>query len=354
MLVLFDENYECIINHDKRIHLGDMLCELLNYDPNIIRQLQNELVSIFRCLDPASDDIYEGTVYHYASLMKEKLFMLKVYRMQMQKLPFYNYNNDDNSDLEAVFKAFDVFMDDMYSQLAQQEPDILIPDAAVSYSPHAYHAAVAKITDFINMVYRTQERFRHIVEACLIYDSKPVGIKPTEKLKEYGLEKFNKQIIPLISDSHSQFPPLALTYGFAADNGHTVLLPCYDLVSLPQYIYHEFMRLVSANLYLRRCKNCGKYFVIYGERILEYCNNIPPDSAKPCSAIGPAKLYNQKVKQDPILEVYTRAYKKYVARKRSGSISEKEFKDWTVKARRLRETAYKLKISPEIFAGWMK
>lgn len=353
MLVLFKENHECLINQTTRIHLGDMLCELLNYDSNIIRQLQSELVSIFHCLDPASDDIYEGTVYHYASLMKEKLFMLKIYRMQMQKFPYYNYNND-NRDLEAAFKAFEDFMDDMYSQLAQQEPDILIPDAAISYSPHAYHTAVAKITDFINMVYRTQERFSHIVDTCLLYDAEPVGTKPVDKLKEYGLEKFNKQIIPLLSNSHSRFPPLSLTYEFAAKDDHTTLLPCYDFVSLPQYIYHEFMKLVSANLYLRRCKNCGKYFVIYGERILEYCNNIPPDGAKPCSAIGPTRIYNQKVKEDPILEVYTRAYKKYVARKRAGSISEKEFKAWTVKARRLRETAYKMKISPEVFSGWMQ
>lgn len=354
MLVLFNENNQCLLNNTTKIYLGDILCELLNYDPNIIKQLQNELASIFRCLDPASDDIYEGTVYHYAALMKEKLFMLKIYRMQMKKLPFYNFNNDDNNDPEAAFKAFDIFMDDMYSQLAQQEPDMLIPDTAISYSPHAYHAAVSKIIDFINMVCRTQERFIHIVDTCLLYDAEPVGIKPVAKLKEYGLEKFNKQIIPLVSNSHSQFPPLLLTYEFAADDDHTALLPCYDFISLPQYVYHEFMNLVRANLYLRRCKNCGKYFVIYGERILEYCNNIPPDSTKPCSAIGPSKLYNQKVKQDPILEVYTRAYKKYMARKRSGNISEKEFKAWTIKSRRLREAAYKMKISPEVFAGWLQ
>jgi len=355
MLISFNENYECLINGTSKIRLGDMLCELLNYDAESIIQIHSEMGSLLHSLDPTSDDIYEGTVYHYAALMKEKLFMIKIYRMQMKKLPFYRFNQDNNNDLDAAFSPFDNFMDDMYSQLSQQEPDILIPDADISYSPDSYHEATASINNFLSIVYRTQECFRQIVDTCLLYDAEPVGTRPLNKLMAYGLDKFNKQVIPLVNNTHAaSFPPLSLTYEIAGDDENQLLLPCFDFASLPQYLYHEFMKMVAGNLYVRRCKNCGQYFVIYGERILEYCNNIPQGSTKPCSAIGPSKLYNQKVKDDPILEVYTRAYKKYVARKRSGSLSEKDFKAWTVKARRLRETAYKMKITPEIFAGWLQ
>jgi hypothetical protein len=60
------------------------------------------------------------------------------------------------------------------------------------------------------------------------------------------------------------------------------------------------MKPVGLNLHIRNCKYNGTCFGVYGERILEYCSDVPAGETKPCSVIGPARLFEEKVKHEPI------------------------------------------------------
>ena len=42
-----------------------------------------------------------------------------------------------------------------------------------------------------------------------------------------------------------------------------------NINNIAQLMYHEFMNMIMRGHSLRRCKNCGKYFVQYGEVQLE-------------------------------------------------------------------------------------
>ncbi len=298
MLVFFKENYDCVIKDKATIRLGDTLCDLLNTNIESLQALEKRAIDL----------LSEGNEETYTTQMKLII-------TEMQKLPYNKYSND-----------FDVLSG---SQAHNKKP-------------------LEKITSFISTTYKCSIFFRTIVDKCLLYD---LNAKPIKRLMQYGLNKFNMEADKAIKYSGTaEAPSLSLFYEIVEDK----LLQCFSFVTLPQFAYHEFMKMISLNLTIQKCKNCKDYFVIFGERIIEYCSNIPKGQSRPCSVIGPATLYGQKVKNDPILKIYTRAYKKYVARKRSGIISADEFKEWTVKARALRDKAYAEKTPPEVFAEWLQ
>lgn len=352
MLVLFKDNYECVIKNTATLRVGDMLCELLNFNMFDLEFLELELNQLLKSIDLSSTEnkeLCEDTVSTCSAFLDSKIKQIEPFKIKLAKLPFYKYTKD----VDNVFNLLYEFIDAIRNQLNHCNPDIYFIDAQISYDINLYKEAFAQILAIIGTAYKCKIFFTQVTNDCLLYDS--VKEKPIKRLQKYGLDKFNEEASMAIKYTRAiELSPLSLLYEISGDDDNPVLLECFDFTTLPQFIYHEFMKMISLNLHVRKCKNCNKYFVIYGERILEYCSNIPEGETKPCSIVGPARLYEKKVKNDPILEIYTRAYKKYVARKRSGSITPEEFKSWTVKAKELREKAYSENTSPEIFAEWMQ
>lgn len=354
MLVLFKDNYECVIKDIASLRVGDMLCELLNFDMFDLKVLEIELIPILKSIDLLSNENKEScedAVSNCLAFLDSKRKELEPFKSKLSKLPFYKYTNDVDSAFNLLFD----FMDGIHSQLKHSNLEICFLDAGISYDSNLYKTAYEKIVLILGTAHTCRNFFAKVTNECLLFDSDSSNEKPIKRLKKYGLDKFNEEAGMTIKYTRAtELPPLSLLYEISGDDDNPVLLECFDFTTLPQFIYHEFMKMISLNLYVRKCKNCNKYFVIYGERILEYCSNIPTGETKPCSIVGPARLYEKRVKNDPILEIYTRAYKKYVARKRSGTITPEEFKSWTVKARELREKAYSENTSPEEFTEWMQ
>ncbi len=86
------------------------------------------------------------------------------------------------------------------------------------------------------------------------------------------------------------------------------------------------MEILSSDLHIRVCENCGNYFIPASRSDEIYCNRILP-SGKTCKMVG----YENKVKDDIILREYRKIYKTQHARKQrykgDGDISER-FNGW--------------------------
>lgn len=354
MRVFFKENYDCIINGNTTKKLGEMLCEVLNLDMLQLERLDREIASILNGINLLADnkkEMYEGTVINYMTILKLNLERIVPCKEEMKRLPFYMYTED----VDNAFNLLNQFIDGLLYQLKTRQPKDLILDVQLVYEHELYDEAAGKITRLIKTTSKCNVFFRAAVDACLLYNPNSTEDNSIRRLAQYGVGNFNTQVGDLVSYANDKIAVAQpLVYETVEDNDGLSLLQCLDFKTLPQYIYHEFMKMISFNMHVRHCKNCGKFFVIYGERVVEYCGNIPEGEQKPCSVIGPSRLYEKRLKDDPILEIYTRAYKKYVARRRSGSVSTDEFKAWTIKARGLRDKAQEENVSPEEFTVWMK
>ena len=59
---------------------------------------------------------------------------------------------------------------------------------------------------------------------------------------------------------------------------------------------------------IRRCQNCGQYFIPQNLKETKYCNEIFEETEKTCRQIGKELAYKKSLKEDKILDLYRRRY----------------------------------------------
>ena len=96
---------------------------------------------------------------------------------------------------------------------------------------------------------------------------------------------------------------------------------------------------VSKGFVLKRCANCGRWFLQAPGATYAYCAGpVPEQDVKACREIG-VSSFRSKVENNDVWRVHQRAYKKYFARIRSRLMTNGEFEVWFHQAASLRDAA---------------
>lgn len=123
----------------------------------------------------------------------------------------------------------------------------------------------------------------------------------------------------------------------------------YELTRLDEMLSLELEQMLTLDLRVKRCKNCGRYFVLKGNYPTDYCDKIPPGKNKPCQLIAATNNYARKLDECPPLALYNREYKRLHARMRTGSLPAEQFADWKKKSKRLRDDCVEGKLTEQAF-----
>lgn len=107
--------------------------------------------------------------------------------------------------------------------------------------------------------------------------------------------------------------------------------------SVSDFLYFEFDCLYSNNLKIKRCKNCKKYFVLKGDYSTDYCDRIPEGEKFTCKKIAATRSRKNKVKSNPILKEFEKAYKRNYARQSNHKITQEDFRLWVESAAKERD-----------------
>lgn len=128
----------------------------------------------------------------------------------------------------------------------------------------------------------------------------------------------------------------------------------YVVHSLEDLLKYEVYGMTQAEKRIKRCKNCGRYFVIDKGNV-EYCDRIAAGETKPCSEIGKSRTYEQKIaKGGTAMALYRKAYKTHFARIRSGTMTKEQFDIWKGEATVKRLFVESGDMSLDEYAGWLK
>lgn len=128
----------------------------------------------------------------------------------------------------------------------------------------------------------------------------------------------------------------------------------YVLDSLEDLLKYEVYGMTQAEKRIKRCKNCGRYFVIDKGNV-EYCDRIAAGETKPCSEIGKSRTYEQKIaKGGTAMALYRKAYKTHFARIRSGTMTREQFEAWKEKATAKRQEVESSILDMDEYATWLK
>lgn len=130
---------------------------------------------------------------------------------------------------------------------------------------------------------------------------------------------------------------------------HIVAEEVYELQNTEEQIRFELFKVIQNNFTINKCENCGRLFIPItssknpnqkGRNDQKYCNNLYLDTGKTCREIGAMNKRKDKVKNSLILQEYNREYKRIhgLHYNHPKKYKEKKFKDWSKKARQLRDS----------------
>ncbi len=130
---------------------------------------------------------------------------------------------------------------------------------------------------------------------------------------------------------------------------HIVAEEVYELQNTEEQIRFELFKVIQNNFTINKCENCGKLFIPSttsnnpnqkGRNDQKYCNNLYLNTGKTCREIGALNKQKEKVRNSLILKEYNREYKRMhgLHYNHQKEFKEKQFKEWSQKARKLRDS----------------
>ena len=117
---------------------------------------------------------------------------------------------------------------------------------------------------------------------------------------------------------------------------------------------YEMMKILTEAITIKKCANCGRYFIPDGRSDMEYCTRALADQpGKTCQSVGAMLKHRDKVKSDPVHKEYNKAYKRNHSRVHTGLMSQAEFLVWSDEARDKRDKCLAGELEQERFYKWL-
>ena len=100
---------------------------------------------------------------------------------------------------------------------------------------------------------------------------------------------------------------------------------CFKVERLQSFLKLDFYRALMAGHVIRRCKNCGMFFLLTQGFHTEYCDRPIPDKPhRNCRNQGAKNIAKEKTQNNPVLRSYQRAYNRVNTDYNRGRISKDE------------------------------
>ena len=193
-----------------------------------------------------------------------------------------------------------------------------------------------------------QQLIIHEIEILLYYrkeikvpDDRPIDY--IDILDEYHMHELGKMLY--------LEKPFRTFYGRVADGKVEQL---YEIDSIEDLFRFEFIKMIEHDIFIKKCKNCGRFFIPQRRVDAEYCNRIWGDTQKRCNEIGAMLRYEKKVAENPVWEAYKKAYRRFNSRTRTKKMTQADFMDWSDEAAKKRDDCLAGNLPFDEFLAWLE
>ena len=132
------------------------------------------------------------------------------------------------------------------------------------------------------------------------------------------------------------------------------IVELYEIDSLDDLIRFEFVKMIEQDIFIKKCKNCGWFFIPKRRADAEYCERVFGNTNRKCSEVGATLRYEKKVAENPILEAHKTAYRRFNSRTRAKKMSQEEFMLWSEEAAQKRDACLAGELSFDEFVIWLE
>jgi hypothetical protein len=116
--------------------------------------------------------------------------------------------------------------------------------------------------------------------------------------------------------------------------------------------------LITHKFHIRKCKNCGRYFVAYYRSDTEYCDRQSPyNASKTCKQDGPSRAYRDAMGMDEVKKVFHKidsARRMRVNRNPDDKDILDEYEAWRDAMKKMRKKYKSGAITPAQFVEWLE
>lgn len=135
---------------------------------------------------------------------------------------------------------------------------------------------------------------------------------------------------------------------------HMFISARYVCSSIEDMLELELTKMLEQNVRFRKCKRCGKYFIMKGNYDTQYCDRVAEGETRTCQQLAALENYKAKIADNQAVHIYNKYYKRYAARVRVRQLKEDEFNRWRYQAITKRNECNDGKITPEEYIDWME
>ena len=128
----------------------------------------------------------------------------------------------------------------------------------------------------------------------------------------------------------------------------------YECDSIESLLELELIQAIKIGICFRKCKRCGKYFIMKGNYDTNYCDRIIQGEMRNCQDIAAQENYKRKIAGNAAIPIYSKYYKRYAARVRVNQLKEADFKQWKYTAMTKRDECSDGKITANEYIQWME
>jgi len=132
------------------------------------------------------------------------------------------------------------------------------------------------------------------------------------------------------------------------------IVELYEIDSIKDLLRFEFVKMIERDIFIKKCKNCERFFIPKRRADAEYCEQIYGDTHRKCREIGATLRYEKKVAGNPILEAHKRAYRRFNSRTRNKKMKQGEFLRWSEEASRKRDECLAGILPFDEFVDWLE
>lgn len=138
-----------------------------------------------------------------------------------------------------------------------------------------------------------------------------------------------------------------------ANINSSYFIECADII---QALLIELLEIAKLNIEIKKCRNCGKFFVPDNRSDEIYCSNIY-ENGKTCKEIGHFKVQQKLIQENDDLRIYRNVYQKLLLRTRRNPTNTKyarEFEFFKDDNNKWRENISKDISTEKEYIEWLK
>jgi hypothetical protein len=132
------------------------------------------------------------------------------------------------------------------------------------------------------------------------------------------------------------------------------IVELYEIDTIRDLFRFEFVKMIEHDIFIKKCKNCGRFFIPKRRADAEYCERVYGDTNRKCSEIGATLRYEKKVAGNPVLEAHKKAYRRLHSRVRAKKMTQAAFMKWSDESVKKRDACLAGELPFEEFVAWLE